>query len=167
MADIRWCIRKKDGLSLAEPNSNIAAGYLLKAEQALETARTEKVTEWKIAKTYYSMYFALYAILQRIGIKCEIHACTLSFAKHFLGEYFNEEEIEIISDALSMRVDSQYYVNREVPDEQFAEILKNAPMFLVKCKGIVNSIDENKILDIRQRFKAEAEKAAKKTAWKR
>ncbi len=161
MTKLGWCIRQKGGLSLAEPSPNLAAGYLLKAEQAVESARTEKIEEWKIAKTYYSMYFALYAILQRIGIKCEIHACTLAFAKHFLKEYFNEEEIGLISDALSMRVDSQYYVNREVQDEQFNDILKNAPFVLVKCKGIVNRIDENKILEIRQRFKAESEKACK------
>ena len=164
MAEIKWCIRKKSGLSLIEPNANLSEGYFIKAEQAIESARTEKVAEWKIAKTYYAMYFALYAVLQKIGIKCEIHACTMAFAKCFLQGYFSEEELVLISDALSMRVDSQYYVNKDVPDEQFKEILQTAPSFLVKCKAVANRLDENNILEIRRRFKAETEKAKKKTA---
>ncbi|MDI6737368.1 MAG: hypothetical protein QME12_02520 [Nanoarchaeota archaeon] len=162
MAEIGWCIRKKDGPCLVEPNANLAEGYLIKAENAIGSARTEKVPEWKIAKAYYSMYFALYAVLQRIGIKCEIHACTLAFAGHFLKDYFNEDELALIQDAMAARLDSQYYVNREVPDEQSRKILESAPPFIVKCKCITDRLDENKILDIRQRFKAEAEKAKKK-----
>jgi len=47
MAEIGWCIRKNDGPCLVVPNANLAGGYLIKAEDAIGSARTEKVLEWK------------------------------------------------------------------------------------------------------------------------
>lgn len=152
MAEISWCARKKGGLALVEPGKNLAEGYLQKAENALESARTEKIEEWKITKSYYAMYFSLYALLQRIGIKCEIHACTIAFARHFLADYFTPKEMDFLEGSLTARIDSQYFVNKEVPDEIFKKVLEAAPGFFVKCKGIINSLDENKALEIREKF---------------
>ena len=36
----------------------------------------------------------------RIGIKSEIHSCTVDFVKEYLNDYFNKEEIELIEDSL-------------------------------------------------------------------
>ena len=36
----------------------------------------------------------------RVGIKSEIHSCTVDFVKEYLNEYFNKEEIELIEDSL-------------------------------------------------------------------
>ena len=36
MDKIKWCAGKKEGLSLIEPNSNLAEAYIKKAEEALE-----------------------------------------------------------------------------------------------------------------------------------
>lgn len=161
MAEISWCIRQKGGLSLVEPNKNLAEGYLQKAETALESARTEKAEEWKITKSYYAMYFSLYAMLQRVGIKCEIHACTIAFARHFLADCFTSEEMDFLHGSLTARIDSQYFVNKEVPDEIFKKVIETAPKFFVKCKGIINSLDENRVLEIREKF-AKACKKPKK-----
>jgi len=73
----------------------------------------------------------------KIGIKCEIHSCTIEFTKRFLKDHFTSEDFELIDKAFSARIDSQYYVNREVPNENYDLILKKAPAFLVKCKNIV------------------------------
>ncbi len=36
----------------------------------------------------------------RVGIKSEIHSCTVDFVKEYLNDYFNKEEIELIEDSL-------------------------------------------------------------------
>ncbi len=153
MDKIDWCLRQKDGISLVEPNSNLAEAYLKKAEDALASMRINTIKDWKISTAYYTMYFSLYAILIRTGIKCEIHSCTLEFAKQFLKDFFSPEEIEFLSDSLKARIDAQYDVNRNVPDTQFNEMVKRAPEFFVKSKSVLEKLDEKKIIDIRNMLK--------------
>ncbi|MBW2976133.1 hypothetical protein KY347_01655 [Candidatus Woesearchaeota archaeon] len=152
MDKIKWCAGKKQGLSLIEPNSDLAEAYTKKAEEALESMRLNTIKDWKISTAYYTLYFSLYSILIKMGIKCEIHSCTIEFARRFLREYFTDEDIDFAEDSLKARIDSQYYVDRTVPDEQYRKMLKNAPNFLVKCKSILIKLNEKKINSIRKEF---------------
>ncbi|MCK5017030.1 MAG: hypothetical protein KAS32_08155, partial [Candidatus Peribacteraceae bacterium] len=138
--------------SLIEPNSNLADAYIRKAEEALGSMRADISKDWKISTAYYTLYFSLYSILTRIGIKCEIHSCTIEFAKRFLKDYFNEDEIDFIEDSLKARIDSQYYVDRKVLDEQFNNMIKIPPEFLVKCKSVLVKLNEKRTNDIRNKF---------------
>lgn len=117
--------------------------------------KVNTIKDWKISTAYYAMYFSLYAILARLGVKCEIHACTLEFAANFLKSYLSETEIDFLKDSLRARVDAQYYVNRKVPDAQYDSMIKQAPEILVKCKLVVLQLNESKINEIRQKLKAE------------
>ena len=152
MDKIRWCAGKKEGLSLIESNSSLADGYIKKAEEALESMGVNTIKDWKISTAYYTVYFSLYALLVKIGIKCEIHSCTIEFAKQFLKEYFSEDELDFVEDSLKARIDSQYYVDRTVPDAQYNKMVKNAPEFLVKCKSILVKLNEKKTNEIRDKF---------------
>ena len=91
--------------------------------------------------------------MTKIGIKCEIHSCTIEFAKRFLIEFFSEEDLDFMEDSLKARIDSQYYVDRTAPDEQYNAMIKKAPEFLVKCKSILIKFNEKKINEIRMEFK--------------
>ncbi|PIN70560.1 hypothetical protein COY28_01125 [Candidatus Woesearchaeota archaeon CG_4_10_14_0_2_um_filter_57_5] len=66
---------------MSEPNGNLADAYVKKAEEALFALGELTVPSWQIAAAYYAMYFSLYAVLVRIGIRSEIHACTLACAR--------------------------------------------------------------------------------------
>lgn len=146
MDKIKWCTGKKEGLSLIEPNSNLAEAYIKKSEEALESMRVNIIKDWKISTAYYTLYFSLYSILTKIGIKCEIHSCTIEFAKRFLKDYLDEEELEFTEDSLKARIDSQYYIDRTVPDEQYNKMIQKAPEFLVKCKSILIKLNEKKLM---------------------
>ncbi len=158
MNKILWCSKKKGGLSLIEPNSDLAHAYIKKAEESLESMRINVVKDWKISTAYYTLYFSLYSILTKIGVKCEIHSCTIEFAKRFLKDYFNKEELDFTEDSLKARIDSQYYVDRTVPDEQYNKMIAKAPEFLIKCKSILIKLNEKKINQIRSEFQKEVNK---------
>lgn len=149
MDKINWCLRKKEGLSFIEPNPNLAEAYIKKSEEALESMRVNVIKDWKISTAYYTIYFALYAIMMKIGIKCEIHSCTMEFARVFLRDYFSENELEFMNRSLQARIDAQYYINKNVPDEQYEEMTRKAPEFLIKCKSIILQLNERKINEIR------------------
>ena len=99
---------------------------------------------------YYTIYHGIYSLLMKIGVKCEIHACTIEFAKRYLKNHFLPEDFELIDKAFSARIDSQYYVNRRVPNQNYELIMKKTPVFLVKCKNIV--LEQKEIEDIRGRI---------------
>ena len=155
MDKIKWCAGKKEGLSLIESNSDLANAYIKKAEEALESMRVNIIKDWKISTAYYTIYFSLYAVLMKLGVKCEIHSCTIEFAKRFLEEYFEESELDFAEDSLKARVDSQYYIGRTVPDEQYNKMIQKAPEFLVKCKYILIKLNEKKVNEIRDKFQKE------------
>lgn len=146
---ILWCAKKKDGIELIKPNQNLAAAYIKKAEDSLKTMREIDTKDWKISTAYYAMYFSLYSILMKIGVKCSIHSCTIEVAKRFLKDYFSKEEIDFLKDSMKARIDAQYYINREVEEEQFREMIKRAPKFLVKSKNVVSKISEKEVSKIK------------------
>ncbi len=151
MNKLIWCCKQRDGIRIVEPSQNIAEAYLKKAEDALESMRINKIRDWKIATAYYTMYFSLYAILMRLGIKCGIHACTIEFVENFLHEFFIKQEMDFLREALKARVDAQYYINRQVKDMTYEGMLKKAPEIFVKCKSVILQLTEQKIETIRDK----------------
>ena len=158
MDKIKWCVGKKEGLSLIEPNSDLANAYIKKAEEALESMRVNIIKDWRISTAYYTIYFSLYAVLMKLGVKCGIHSCTIEFAKMFLKEFFEENELDFTEDSLKARVDSQYYIDRTIPDEQYNKMIQKAPEFLVKCKSVIIKLNEKKVNGIRDKFQNEINK---------
>ncbi len=150
MDQIEWCLRQRKGIELVDPNDNLRDAYLVKAEEALGTLRTSESRDWQLIAAYYTIYHGIYSLLMEIGVKCEIHSCTIEFAKRFLSDYFSPGDFELINKAFSARIDSQYYVNREVPNRNYDVIVKKTPGFLVKCKNIV--IDQREIEGIRDKI---------------
>jgi len=153
MDKIRWCLKSKNGIELVEPNDNLCQAYLKKAEEALESMAEVSNRDWKISTAYYSMYFSLYSVMMKAGVKCEIHSCTLEFMKQFLSEYYTGDECRLIQTAYKSRVDAQYYVSKLVSDDTYEEISYCVPGFLVKCKATGKKLDEKKIEEIRAKIK--------------
>ena len=149
MDQIKWCLNQKKGIELVEPSDNLRDAYLVKAEDALDTLKTSRSRDWQLTTAYYTIYNSIYSLLMKIGIKCEIHSCTIEFTKRYLKDHFTPEDFELIDKAFSARIDSQYYVNRQVPDQNYDLIMKKTPAFLVKCKNIV--LDQKEITEIRAR----------------
>lgn len=80
MKNINWCKKQSEGLELINPNSNLCQEYFKKAENALDALRKLDCNiEWQISSAYYAMYFSLYALFMKIGLKSEIHKCTITF----------------------------------------------------------------------------------------
>ncbi|MBU1245544.1 MAG: HEPN domain-containing protein [Nanoarchaeota archaeon] len=154
MDEIKWCLKQKNGLELVEPNEELTKAYVKKAEDSLRAvAKLKDNKDWEISSSYYTMYFSLYAILMKIGVKCEIHSCTISFMKRFLNKYFTPEEIELVEKSQKARIDTQYYSDRNISDELYERMINKASLFLARCKNVLNDLTEKEIEDIRSKLK--------------
>ncbi len=151
MVSIRWCCKQKQGIRLIEPNINLVEGYLKMTEASIGTMNREKRYNkmFSISACYYSMYYSLYAILMKIGIKCEIHACTLEFMKFGLSEFYAKEDFKIIKKAFDLRNIAQYYVDKVIDDEDFDYIFSKVLPFIEKSKEILGKLNEREVNEVR------------------
>jgi len=142
---IEWCLQRNKGIKLIEPNGNLSKSYINEALSDLETI--EKVNEkWKIITSYYSCYNALYSILMKIGIKCEIHDCTIALME-LLG--FDPLEINFMHSLKEKRINVQYYLKSS---DLFVD-KKKVFDFVITCKKILNLLNDKKINRIRSKLK--------------
>ncbi len=154
MEKINWCLEVKNGIELVEPSDNLSKAYIKKSEDALKASSVlNDNRDWEISSGYYAMYFALYAILMKLGVKCENHSCTIEFMKEFLLEYFTEEDIRLIKNSMVLRIDAQYYTNKEISEIKYKRMINEAPGFLVKCKDTITRLNEEKINAIRKKLR--------------
>lgn len=154
MDKIKWCLHTKNGIELVEPNDDMTKAYLKKAEDSLRASASLKDNkDWEISSLYYIQYFGLYSILMKIGIKCEIHSCTISFMEYFLDKHFSEHDIKLIKKSMKARIDAQYYSDRNISDKTYQQMAISAPLFLAKCKHVLNEINESTIKQIRSDVK--------------
>ncbi|MBI1970430.1 reverse transcriptase-like protein [Candidatus Woesearchaeota archaeon] len=160
-------MKQKDGIRLVEPSPNLAQAYLQKAENALISMKLNTVQEWKIATAYYTLYFSLYSVLMKIGVACEIPSCTIELAKQYLRQYFTEEDIALLRDALRARIDSQYYTDRTVSEKTTELMMQKTPYMLVKCREIIERLTEKDVAQLRNAISKNATSQEQSTSAKK
>src|SRR3989304_6287281 len=106
MVSIEWCLKQKNGLEIIEPNANMSNSYLKMAEESINILNdVEKSRIWTATTAYYIFYYSLYSLMLRIGIKCEIHSCSLAFMKEYLKPFYDQKDVEMIEKAFAARID--------------------------------------------------------------
>ena len=149
---LNWCCKQKSGLKLEEPNDNIAKDYLQSAEETLSILQDikGKSNMWLATTKYYCEYFSIYALIRKIGIKCEIHDCTIEIAKLL-------EELDIIPKGYSrrleedkeLRIENQYYLKNLNVEVNVRELTE----FILEIKNKVSSITLEEIKIARDRIR--------------
>jgi uncharacterized protein (UPF0332 family) len=154
MVSIKWCLKQKNGIEIVEPNSNMADSYIKMAEESITALNAVKqIRMWTAVTSYYIFYQSLYALMLKIGVKCEIHSCSLEFMKLFLTEFYSKDDIDAIKKAFDARNDLQYYADRPVDDRIIEETSKHCKKFYIKTKDTITKITEAQILAIRDKLK--------------
>ncbi len=151
MASLKWCCKQKDGIKLIEPSDNLSLSYMKMAENALGTMNRERKYNltFAISACYYSMYYSLYSVLMKVGVKCEIHSCTLEFMKVLLAKFYTKEDFKVISKAFDLRNIAQYYVDKVIDTKEADLIMGKAPSFVNTSKEILSKMNENDVKKIR------------------
>ena len=160
-----WCFRQKRGIRIAEPNPNLTKAYLKKAASALNTmTATMQINEieWTATAAYYARYFALYALLMKIGVKSEIHDCTINLAQLLANnKSLSQKLVDEIAEAKQTRIDTQYYIATQLNQKQIRQNAETAQKFVLEIEQTIENITTEQINTIRTRLK-EAREAARK-----
>jgi len=145
---LAWCFRLKDGLKIVEPNERLSKSYLEQAKSSLLRAEkdlNDKDFLWATVAIYYAEYYSLYSFLQRIGVKCENHACSILTVTLLLGN----DKTKTINEHKDKRIDAQYYmkVDQEI---KIRSMLQEAKIFVSNFDEIVSKLTENEIKNYRE-----------------
>lgn len=155
MEKIKWCKCQKKGIRLIEPNNNLAEEYLKNAEESMKVLKAVYPTQsnmWLATTKYYVEYFSIYALLMKIGIKCEIHDCTLALVNLLEIEgILGGGTYQLLEDDKGLRTDNQYYLKNKKVEVDFNKISN----FLLKMREILNSLTKEKIDKIRGKIENE------------
>jgi uncharacterized protein (UPF0332 family) len=146
MQSVKWCAKISDGIKIIGPNLNISNSFLEHAKKSLIGAHLdfkENDLLWATVKLYYAEYYSVYAFLQRIGIKCENHSCSILLAKTLLGDLLI---LDLINEHRKNRIDSQYYLKIGKRDE-VEQMLKSAKRIY---SGFDNLLSELKDWEIKK-----------------
>ncbi len=154
MVSTNWCLKQKKGIKLIDPNENISESYIKLAENSIGTMNREKDKNmvFSVSAGYYSMYYSIYSIMMKIGIKCEIHQCSINFMEKFLYEFYSKRQINQINSAFKLRNLVQYYVDKVIDKNEINNLVKNVPEFVEHSKTVLSSINQAKIFELRKKL---------------
>jgi uncharacterized protein (UPF0332 family) len=151
--NLKWCLKQKRGIRIVEPNPNLAKAYLQKAISALNTmtaAAKINETDWILTTAYYARYFALYALLIKIGIKSEIHDCTISLAQLLADDgVLGQALVKDIADAKQTRVDTQYYVATPQNPRVIKRNIEASRRFVLEVEKVIESLTDAQVSVVR------------------
>ena len=149
MTELKWCKNQKNGIKLITTNDNLSQEYMQTSEETLEVLRSikNKSKVWLATTKYYCEYFAIYSLLMKLGIKSEIHECTIALCEFLENEkILPEGYTNIISDDKQLRIDNQYYLKNRDVNINYQQLVN----FVLKIKDINNKITDEEINKIRK-----------------
>ena len=145
---IDWC--KKQGMKLIEPNDNLSEEYYKSAEETLRVTSLIKNSGsnmWLATQKYYTEYLAAYSLLMKIGIKSEIHSCTIEIINILEKEkIINFEFSKILEEDKELRIDNQYYLKNKPVDFDS----KKLSDILLKIRNLLDTITDADVKRIRK-----------------
>ncbi len=142
-----WCFKIKEGLRIVEPNERLSKSYLEQAKSSLLKAErdlNEKDLLWSTVAIYYAEYYALYSFLQKIGIKCENHSCSILVIEFLLGK----DKTKTINEHKEKRIDAQYYMKTD-QEPKIKVMIQEAKRFVSMFDEIISNLSKKEINEYR------------------
>ncbi len=119
--------------------------------KAMEVSFREGIAEWGVSASYYARYFSIYALFQKLGIKCEIHDCTIVLFKYLFRDKLDPGLISELERAKEDRVEAQYYTKQVVVDEK--KIIEKTKNFVLEVERISDGLNHQEIALLVKKFK--------------
>lgn len=147
---LKWCVKQRKGIKIIPESITLQKAYLKKSEEALKSMNanaTAGIDEWVVSTSYYAKYFAVYALLSRIGIKCEIHDCTLALFEYLFSNTIPANFVQDLQQSKDDRVDAQYYTQAIQINQK--KILDDTTNFVLEIQKIIDKLTPTEIVALK------------------
>lgn len=152
---LKWCAKQKNGIKIVSESLNLQKAYLKKAKDAIKSMEVNAkagINDWAISASYYARYNAVYALLSRIGIKCEIHDCTIALFKYLFSGKIALAFIQDLEQSKDDRIDAQYYTGTIKINQN--KMIVNTKNFVLEIEKIIDNLTKSDIVTLQAIFKS-------------
>ncbi len=156
LGKILWCARQKTGIKIVDASENLCSAYLKKSAESLKAMNLNfeaRIYGWAVDAAYYARYQAIYALLQKCGIKCEIQDCSIMLMRFLFSEKLSEKLLQELETAKEQRVNLVYYTNRLVSEADIKKNIDSAAGFVLSMEKIISEISAEEISAARAKLK--------------
>jgi len=151
---LRWCLRQSKGIAIVKPSENLVRAYLQKSRNAIKSMEVNaeaSIIDWAVSASYYAKYFAVYSLLAKIGVKCEIHDCTIALFEYLFRDTVPRQLIRELRHSKEDRVEAQYYPL--VEEVRLEQMMSRTKSFVLDIGEIMDGLDSESIARLRSRVK--------------
>jgi len=152
---LKWCEKQKNGIKIVNESINLQKAYLAKSKDAIKSMEVNAkagINDWAVAASYYARYDAVYALLSRIGVKCEIHDCTIALFKHLFSGKIAPEFIQDLEQSKDDRIDAQYYTKTIKINQN--RVISDTKNFVLEIEKIIDNLTKSDIAALQAMFKS-------------
>ncbi|MCD6403185.1 MAG: HEPN domain-containing protein [Candidatus Aenigmarchaeota archaeon] len=153
VSKLEWCKKQKRGIKLVTPSESLYEAYMKKAKEALKAVKVNLdggIVSWAISASYYAKYFAVCALISRIGIKSEIHECTIEVFEFLFKDKINRKYIIDLKRSKNTRIEIQYYLGEVRVDEK--KLIQTTREFINEIEKLVEKLSEEEISLLRKKL---------------
>jgi len=151
---LKWCLKQRNGIKITKPSENLVKAYHEKSRNSLrsmEINAKEGIQEWAISASYYAKYFAVYALLSKIGVRCEIHDCTITLFEHLFQHSLPPQIIDELRKSKEDRIETQYYTRKITID--IDQTMKNTKSFVLEIEKQMDGLNPEKTVQLQNDLK--------------
>ncbi len=149
-----WCLKQSKGIRIVAPSENLAKAYLQKSRNAMKSMEVNAeagLVEWAVSASYYAKYFAVYSLLSTIGVKCEIHDCTITLFEYLFSDGISNEFFRDLRESKEDRVEFQYYPQETSID--FQQIIRKTKAFVLEIEKAIDGLNTERIFKLQKELK--------------
>jgi uncharacterized protein (UPF0332 family) len=90
----------------------------------------------------------------KMGIKSEIHDCSIAIARLLVEEgVLSKGLVNDVSNSKQIRIDIQYYVEKELDQTSIKRNVKNARKFVLEIEKVIENMTPDQIESIRKEIR--------------
>ncbi len=152
---LKWCAKQKKGIKIIPESITLQKAYLKKSEESLKSMNANAkagIDEWVVSTSYYAKYFAVYALLSRMGIKCEIHDCTVALFEYLFSGTIPANFVQDLQQSKDDRIDAQYYTQTVQINQK--KILVDTTNFVLEIQKIIDKLTSTEIATLIGKIKS-------------
>lgn len=156
---LEWCLKQSKGIKIVASSDNLVKAYREKSKNALKSMEVNAqacLFEWAVSASYYAKYFAVYSLLSKIGVKCEIHDCTITLFEYLFCDNVNKEIIKDLRESKADRVELQYYTQPISVDLE--QVMKGTKKFVLEIENVADGLNSQRIVEMQKKLKSLAGK---------
>lgn len=117
----------------------------------MEVNAQADIEEWAVSASYYAKYFAVYALLSKIGVKCEIHDCTIALFGHLFSTVELHHLVRELRQSKEDRVDVQYYSTRL--NVNLVDLMQRTKQFVLQVEELMDGLNAEKVAALQQKLR--------------